>query len=147
MDKNEQFISELTDGDVAALAEQHSLVESYLGDEESKRKYQKPVGKLGLLRALLENNVFSPEQTYELQSMGVVLGDAFVQEMGMEWIVVEDSFGRTPALRYPNTTIIIYPITMISKRIEEGKEVNVFDMFNFLAAEIQRLSQDPDYKS
>src|SRR5215813_11968176 len=114
MDKNEQFISELTDGDVAALAEQRSLVESYLGDEESKRKYQKPVGKLGLLRALLENNVLTPEQTYELQSMGVVLGDAFVQEMGMEWIVVEDSFGRTPALRYPNTTIIIYPITMIS---------------------------------
>jgi len=36
---------------------------------------------------------------------------------------------------------------MISKRIEEGKEVDIFDMFNFLAAEIERLSEDPDYKS
>ncbi|MGH9753143.1 MAG: DUF3806 domain-containing protein [Blastocatellia bacterium] len=146
MNQDEQRISELTDEDTAAMAQQRSLIESYLGNEESRQKYGKPVGKLGLLRALLENKVFSPEQTYELQSMGVVLGDAFARELGMEWIVVENSDGRTPALRYPNTTIIIYPITMISKRIEAGKEVDVFDIFNFLAAKVDELSQDPDFK-
>jgi hypothetical protein len=146
MDQDEQHISELTNEDIEVLAQQRSLVESYLGDEESRRKYQKPVGKLGLLRALLEKKVFSPEQTYELQSMGVVLGDAFAQELGMEWIVVEDSLDRTPALRYPNTTLILYPITMISKRVEAGEEVDVFDMFNFLAAKMDERSQDPDYK-
>lgn len=99
-----------------------------------------------MLRALLEKKVFSPEQTYELQSMGVVLGDAFAQELGMEWIVVEDSLDRTPALRYPNTKLILYPITMISKRVEAGEEFDVFDMFNFIAAKIDELSQDPDYK-
>jgi hypothetical protein len=144
MDQDEQIISELTDEDVAALAEQRSLIESYLGDEESRRKYQKPVGKLGLLRALLEKQVFSAEQTYELQSMGVVLGDVFAQDLGMGWIVVEDSFGRTPALRYPNTTIILYPITMISKRIEAGEQVDIFDMYNSLAAEVDEILQDTD---
>jgi Domain of unknown function (DUF3806) len=144
MDQDEQIISGLTGEDVAALAQQRSLIESYLGNEESRRKYEEPVGKLGLLRALLENKVFSPEQTYELQSMGVVLGDVFAQDLGMEWIVVEDSFGRTPALRYPNTTIIIYPITMISKRIEAGEQVNVFDMYNSLAAEVDEILQDTD---
>lgn len=144
MDQDEQIISELTDEDVAALAQQRSLIESYLGNEESRRKYEKPAGKLGLLRALLENNVFSPEQNYELQSMGVVLGDVFARELGMEWIVVEDYFGRTPALRYPNTTIILYPITMISKRIEAGEQVEVFDMYNSLAAEVDEVLQDTD---
>jgi len=144
MDQDEQIISGLTGADVAALAQHRSLIESYLGNEESRRKFEEPVGKLGLLRALLENKVFSPEQTYELQSMGVVLGDVFAQDLGMEWIVVEDSFGRTLALRYPNTTIILYPITMISKRIEAGERVDVFDMYNSLAAEVDEILQDTD---
>jgi len=144
MDEGERIISGLSGEDPAALAQQRSLIEPYLGNEESRRKYEEPVGKLGLLRALLENKVFSPEQTYELQSMGVVLGDVFAQELGKEWIVVEDSFGRTLALRYPNTTIILYPITMISKRIEAGELVDVFDMYNSLAAEVDEILQDTD---
>src|SRR5262249_18477342 len=144
MEQNEQIISRLTDEDAAALDQQRYLIESYLGDEESRQKYGAPVGKLGLLRALLENEVFSPEQTHELQSIGVVLGDVFVQDLGMEWIVVEDSFGRTPALRYPNTTVILYPITMISKRVEAGEQVDVFDMYNSLAADIAEILQGTD---
>jgi len=144
VDEGERIISGLSGEDPAALAQQRSLIEPYLGNEESRRKYEEPVGKLGLLRALLENKVFSPEQTFELQSMGVVLGDVFAQELGKEWIVVEDSFGRTPALRYPNTTIILYPITMISKSIEAGEQVDVFDMYNSLAAEVDEILQDTD---
>ncbi len=74
------------------------------------------------------------EQTYELQCMGIVLGDAFVQEMKMEWVVVEDSYGRDPAVRMPGTSVIVFPLTMISKRIEAGEDVDVFDLFNGLAA-------------
>jgi len=33
------------------------------------------------------------------------------------------------------------------KYLGEGTKVDIFDMFNFLASEIERLSQDPDYKS
>jgi hypothetical protein len=69
MDQDEQIISGLTGADVAALAQQRSLIESYLGNEESRRKYEEPVGKLGLLRALLENKVFSPEQTAEVDEI------------------------------------------------------------------------------
>jgi hypothetical protein len=47
-----------------------------------------------------------------------VLGDVFVQEMKMEWVMVEDYSGRDPAVRLPGTTIILFPLTMISKRIE-----------------------------
>ena len=30
--------------------------------------------------------------------MGVVLGDAFVQELGLRWVIVEDQYGRDPGL-------------------------------------------------
>ena len=83
--------------------------------------------------------VFGPDQTYELQSMGVVLGDVFVQDMGFHWIVVEDESSRDPAVQYKNTSIILYPLTMISKRIERGEEVDVFELYNGVAAEAENL--------
>lgn len=57
-------------------------------------------------------------KTCELQCLGIVLGDAFVQELKMEWVMVEDDGGRDPAVQPAGTTIILYPLTMISKRVE-----------------------------
>ncbi len=125
--------------DLEWLATQRAVVEKYLGDDDARTKYTKPAGKLGLLRALLTQKVFKPTQTYELQCMGIVLGDTFVQELGMEWVTVEDEHGTDPAVRLPNTSNIIFPLTMISKRVERGEDVDVFDLFNGVADQIEQL--------
>lgn len=135
----QQKISIPTADDLKRIGEQRAVIERYLGDDDSRAKYAKPAGKLGLLRALLAQKIFKPTQTYELQCMGIVLGDTFVQEMGMEWIFVEDEHGRDPAVRVPNTSIIIYPLTMISKRIERDETVDVFDLFNQVANQIDQI--------
>ena len=126
--------------DEERLATQRAVVEHYLGDDErSRENYRSAAGKLGLLRALLEQRVFKAEQTYELQCMGIVLGDAFVQELGMDWVMVDDAQGRDPAVRVPNTSIILFPLTMISKRIEQGEALDVFNLFNGMAAQVASL--------
>jgi hypothetical protein len=135
-----QKISAPEKDDIAQLAKQRAVVERYLSPE-SISNYKTSAGKLGLLRALLSQGIFKKEQTFELQCMGVVFGDVFVQELGMQWIVVADEYGRDPALRLPNTDIIIYPLTMISKRVEQGEKVDVFDMFNGVAAKIDELNK------
>lgn len=129
----EQSTSPLTDVDLKRLEEQRAVVTRYL-DEDGLEKYQTAPGKLGTLRALLNAELFSPEQTYELQSMGIVLGDVFVQEMGFHWIIVEDETGRDPAIKFQDTSVILFPLTMISKRIERGETVDVFDVYNGVAA-------------
>ena len=141
MDQQGQTISALTDEDSARLAEQRAVVEAYLA-EESKQSYQTSAGKLGLLRALLDHKVFKPEQTYELQCMGIVLGDVFVRELGMTWVMVEDEYGRDPAVKLGSSSIILFPLTMISKRVEEGEDVDVFDMFNSLAEQVDALMNE-----
>lgn len=141
MPQPEQRITALTEADQQRLRDQRAMVEKYLGNEDSKQKYKTAAGKLGTIRAILQAGTFKPEQTYELQCLGVVLGDAFVQELGMEWIMVEDQYGRDPAVRVPNTTIILYPLTMISKRIERGEQVDVFELFNGLAIEVEELKR------
>jgi hypothetical protein len=133
----EQKITVLTEADQQRLRDQRATVEKYLGNEDSKQKYKTAAGKLGTIRAILQAGVFKPDQTYELQCLGIVLGDAFVQDLGMEWIMVEDEYGRDPAVRMPNTTIILYPLTMISKRIERGEKVDVFELFNGIAAQVE----------
>ena len=132
MADDDQKIHDIAEEDEARLMEQRQVVEKYL-TEDSKEKYKTAAGKLGLLRALIDKDVFKKDQTYELQCMGIVLGDVFVQEMKMEWIVVEDSYGRDPAVRMPGTSVIIFPLTMISKRIEREEEVDVFELFNGVA--------------
>ena len=129
----DQTISPLTDVDLGRLEDQRAVVTRYL-DEDGLAKFATAPGKLGTLRALLTADLFSPAQTYELQSLGIVLGDAFVQEMGFHWIIVEDESGRDPAIRFQETSVILYPLTMISKRIERGETVDVFDLFNGVAA-------------
>lgn len=125
----EQTISPLSARDSERLEAQRSVVTSYVSDS-SLEKYRTAAGKLGTLRALLEAEVFEVDQTYELQCMGIVLGDALAQQHGFEWVLVEDDFGRDPALRFPQTTVLLFPLTMISKRIEQGEAFDVFDLFN-----------------
>lgn len=139
MAANKQKLLPLTKPDIAKLDEQRAVIEKYLDDDDSRQKYKTPAGKLGTLRALLKSKAFRPNQTYELQSMGVVLGDVFVQNMGFHWIVVEDEYGRDPAIQYKSTSIILYPLTMISKRIEGGEEIDVFELYNGIAGEAKKL--------
>jgi hypothetical protein len=53
--------------------------------------------------------------------------------------MVEDEYGRDPAVRLPNTTIILFPMTMISKRIERGEKMDVFELYNASAAQVEAL--------
>jgi hypothetical protein len=137
----QQKITGLTEADQKRLRDQRAVVEAYLDNEDSKRKYQTAAGKLGTIRAILQAGIFKRDQTYELQCLGIVLGDAFVQELGMEWIMVEDEYGRDPAVRVRGTTIILYPLTMMSKRVERGEQVDVFDLFNDHAAKVDELTK------
>jgi hypothetical protein len=134
----DQTLSPLGDADEQRLNEHRAIVTRYL-DEDGRKKYEAAAGKLGTLRALLDANVFRSDQTYELQSMGIVLGDVFVQDMGFHWLIVEDEYGRDPAIRYAETSVILFPLTMISKRIAAGEKVEVFDLYNGLAARAGEL--------
>ena len=140
-----QKIEPLKAEDLARVVKQRAVVERYLGgDPGNLQKYQSVAGKLGLLRALLEKQVFQPTQTYELQCMGIVFGDALVQHCGVEWRAMEDEYGRDPCVQVPGTTIVLFPLTMISKRIERGETVDVFNLFDQSMAQIERLRNIAD---
>jgi hypothetical protein len=62
--------------------------------------------------------------------------------MGFHWIIVQDQNGRDPAIRYKQTSLILFPLTMISKRIERGEIVDIFALYNGIAVQTKKLIQE-----
>ena len=113
---------------------------------EARYKYEQLPEKLRLLQAILDAGWIDPSETNKLQCLGITFGDALAQELKLEWVMVEDEHGRDPALRYPGTTVIVFPLTMISKRVEAGQSVSVTVMFEKLVAGIRQMAGQRDYQ-
>ena len=111
-------------------------------NSDARAKYQTSAGKLGVIHAVLDGGFVGPDQSFELQGLGIILGDVLARELGMSWRMVDDEYGVSPCLIVEGTSIVIYPQTMISKRIENGETVDVFDLFNFIAAKVDELKSE-----
>ena len=84
---------------------------------------------LELLQALLDKQLVRPDQVRELQAMGVIMGDLLAAELGMRWVLYEDNVGRSRALRYQESDTLLFPITMIARRREEGNMTSVVGIY------------------
>ena len=141
----EQRVTHLEPDDLANLERARSWVRDHF-KPEAQHKYEHVPEKLRLLQAILDAGWIEPRETAKLQSLGITLGDALAQELSMEWVMVEDEQGRDPALRFPGTTVLLFPLTMISKRIEDGESVDVANLFAKVAKGARELARDPAYK-
>jgi NAD-dependent SIR2 family protein deacetylase len=74
-----------------------------------------------------------------LQCLGVAFGDALAQRLGLAWVAVEDDQGRDPALVVEGTSILVFPLTSISKRMERGEQVDVHGLFESACRTIERI--------
>ncbi|MCH2169609.1 DUF3806 domain-containing protein [Myxococcota bacterium] len=136
--------------DEASLQDQRSLVASLArryvgtplsqGSTEDLRVLQRLVDRLPdrdrRLRDLAESSFADRDRIYELQSFGVVLGDVMVRNLGLEWVIVQDEYGRSRALRLPDTRYLFFPITMLSKRYEKGLRPNVQALYDKVARNV-----------
>lgn len=136
----EQKVEELSSEDIARVEAQRKWVREHY-PPESEEKYQTLDGKLVLLDTILKNKWIEPNETVKLQCLGITFGDALAQRLGLKWVAVEDEYGRDPALIVEGTSIITFPLTSISKRIENGEKVDVLDLFENACSKINELKQ------
>jgi hypothetical protein len=122
-------IGPLSNSDERLLSRQRSAV-----DELARRRVGSSLtggetDDLRILQVLLDQRVLQPDQIYELQALGVVLGDVMVAQLGFSWVVVEDELGRSRALRLRESDELVYPVTMISKRVEADVQFTVDELY------------------
>ena len=123
-----QSICQLPESEIARIEAQRKWVRDHY-EQNPIEAYEPLKGKLALLNAILSNGWVRPDETIKLQALGVAFGDALAQHLGLEWVQVSDEYGTDPALRLPGTSVLTFPITSISKRIEQGEVVDVLQLF------------------
>jgi len=101
--------------------------------------YKTLAGKFTLLDTILKSNWIEKQETWKLQSLGITLGDILVQDMNFIWVEVEENDTIDPALNFPDTTMLVFPMTMISKRVEKGEVFDIYDFYETLKEDVNRI--------
>lgn len=101
---------------------------------------------ISLIQQMLDEKIFTAENTYELQCLGIALGD-YIQYKNNDfhWAVVRDEYGRDFCLQFKTFAIAVFPMTMISKRIEDGEFVNVAELANGLVDKVIEVSKNGEF--
>lgn len=141
-----QAIEAPTDSDIERIAHQlihaSDLVQGATGVELSGG-----LGDLGLIQSVLDAKLIEAEASYSLQALGIAFGKVFIENNDFfDWWMIEDEYGRDPAIRYKETTLLVFPQTMLSKRVEDGEAVVVQEMYDGLCEMLEeiRLENYPD---
>lgn len=128
-DKKWEQITSFTTIDKGHTQRQRKLIDDlarrHLGSQIRGNKHS----DLALLQRLLDRGIIARQDTAKLQAMGVVLGDILAAELKLNWVIYEDDNGRNRALRFGNLSDVLFPITMISRRVEAGAVVDVTTIF------------------
>ena len=106
----------------------------------SDERYAPLEGKLYLIETILKNGWVERTETWKLQALGIAFGDALAQKLMLDWVTVDDEYGCDPALNWPGTSLYSYPLTMISKRIERGEDVDVRELFNATCSQLTDMA-------
>ncbi len=134
-------VSPLSGIEERRLREQRALVE-----ELSQRHIGTPItggqslDDLRVIQEILDKGVLKADQIYELQALGVALGDVLAAQHDLEWVSVEDEFGRSRALRYGDGEDLLFPVTMISKRVEGKLRFRVVDVYEKAVRTVEELA-------
>jgi len=98
-----------------------------------------------LLQRIVDGKLIAQDDSLMMQSAGVVLGNIMAEELGLGWIIYEDSLGRSRALCVNNTSNCLFPVTMLSRRLEVNAPVNVQKIYDDAIAIIDPYI--PDYNA
>jgi len=128
-----------TDSDYQRLAKQWLFVVD-LVNSEYNLDFEQNIESLELIQRIVDDEILTPEMTYELQCLGVALGRIVAKTIAdLDWYIVEDEYGRDPTLRYLQTSFHFNPLTMISKRVEEGSKVDVKSLYDWICEKLNVL--------
>ena len=124
------------------LAQQRDRIDTMARRNLGRQLNNDRSNNLSIVQTLLDRRLVRADQTLELQAMGVVMGDELAREFNMKWIIYEDRYGRSRALRFGNTDNFLFPTTMISRRVEAGSSVDVEAVYR-KAADVVRPLRSP----
>ena len=125
------------------MGKQRAFVGTLVSKHFPGRLLVKSNEDFAILQAIVDKQLLTKQQTWELQALGVCFGDALIDHIpGLNWSLVTDEYGTDPTLRFKETTTQFNALTMISKRVEDGREVDLAHMAQWLVDFIDKESSE-----
>jgi hypothetical protein len=144
-EQNAVSIEELRWVDTGYLQRQRALV-----DEMVRSEFGTPLRgdkrDLHLLQRILDRDLVKQMDLVKQQALGVVLGDIYVTDLKLVWMVYLDADGKSRAACLPNTQHCLFPITMISKRASLGVKPDIQTLYDHGVSLIQDHLPKTPYK-
>jgi len=131
--------AELSRDDSARLEQQRAVVAATAKQRYGTKALTGTKSDLPVLQRLIDEKVFKKSQTYELQCLGVTLGDVLTSELPLRWVMVTDEYGTDPTLRFKKTTWQVNALTMISKRVERDAHVDVSELLRITRQQLAQM--------
>jgi len=144
--KMEESIQPATAADRARIAEHEARVLKMLQARYGEVQLLQTEADLALLQRLSDDGALKPGMSAELESVGIVFGQVLSGRSRLRWITVEWEGERTLALQYPKTTVIIFPGSMIAKRVARGERVDFAALRQAVLSQVNEMKSDPEYK-
>lgn len=93
---------------------------------------RRDLSDLDMLQRLINESLVARDDYDTQQAMGVALGNVMFADFPstLEWKIYEDSLGRSRALCVRKTTECLFPVTMLSRRMEVGTKPDVKKIYN-----------------
>ncbi|MFV8820046.1 DUF3806 domain-containing protein [Haliea sp. E17] len=135
---DEPVIEDLTAIDRQYLNNQRASIEDIVASNYGARISGDRERDIALLQRVLDERLVRNDQARQLQAMGVILGDLLAADLGMHWVVYRDKLGRSHALRYLDSDIYLFPVTMISRRREVGNLTPVAEIYTDVAQDTRK---------
>lgn len=145
LSKSKMEFSRLPPEQEQQLDRQRTLVLSAARSHYGTTGFTQTKADLPVLQRLVDDGVFGRTQTFELHSLGVVFGDVLANELGLHWELVTDKYGTDPVLRYGTAQVQVAALTMISKRVEDGKPVDLEDLMEGVRTTLREMRESGSY--
>lgn len=110
------------------MREQRQRVEA-LANRLGRKLTGTTVRDLDTLQTILNRELIDREDRLTLQALGIIFGDLLAKDLRMTWIIYRDRAGRSRALKYRDEAIFLFPVTMISRRVEAQSARPVADLY------------------
>jgi hypothetical protein len=91
---------------------------------------------LDKIQRLVDRSIIRRSDVEQWQALGVVFGDVLAAELNLHWVSYQDERGQSKALQWKKTRNFVFPVTMLSRRVQFKQEIDVFDIFEQIESDI-----------
>ena len=82
---------------------------------------------------LVDQGRIRRDDVWTWQALGIAFGDLLIARHGLEWVIYEDEYGVSKALRWQKTDNFIFPVTLFSKRVQFNEAIDVAQIYTRLS--------------